>query len=340
MTEESKPAVVLDHGTLTTRAGLSDNNEPILFSSQTKSLKHPIGGGLINDFTAMEELWQEIFDALAVNSKEHRVLLTEPLCNDEKNRRNTTEIMFETFNVPAMYLAPSSVLALYSGGRINGIVYTSGSTFGTTYAVPILDGHIVRFAYGRIPVGGDTFDHTLKNSLAERYSLIQYVNDAAIRKIKESTCYVAQDYERELHLHNSIDYTLPDGQVITLGEERFRCAEGNFNPFMLDVESEGIHTLINNTIMKCDEVSRKSLFANIVLDGGCTMFTGLAERLQKEMEKISPLQTRVKVYASPRRTEAVWRGGTLLASLPTFKKWVTKDEYSESGHRVMHTKCF
>ncbi|KAK4874456.1 hypothetical protein RN001_013816 [Aquatica leii] len=340
MIEESKPAIILDHGTLTTRAGLSDSEDPILFSSETKSLLRPIGSGLIYNFTAMEKLWQDIFDVLAVNPTEHRVLLSEPLNNDEKNRRDTTEIMFETFNVPAMYLASTPVLALYNSGRINGVVYTSGSTFGTTYAVPVLDGHILRFSCGRIPVGGNTFDHNLKNSLVERYSFLEHVDNSTIRKIKENTCYVAQDYEKELAKHDSVDYTLPDGQVITLGEERFRCAEGIFNPFILGVQSEGIHTLINNTIMKCDEASRKRLYANIVLDGGSTMFTGFAERLQKEMEKISPLETKVKVYASPRRTEAAWRGGTLLANLPTFDKWVTKDEYSESGQKIIHSKCF
>ena len=37
-----------------------------------------------------------------------------------------TEIMFENFNVPSLYISISAVLALYSSGRTTGIVVDSG----------------------------------------------------------------------------------------------------------------------------------------------------------------------------------------------------------------------
>ena len=40
------------------------------------------------------------------------MLLTEPPLNPPENREYTAEIMFETFNVPGLYIAVQAVLAL------------------------------------------------------------------------------------------------------------------------------------------------------------------------------------------------------------------------------------
>jgi len=69
-------------------------------------------------------------------------------------------------------------------------------------------------------------------------------------------------------------YELPDGQVITVGNERFRCPEALFQPAFLGMEISGIHENTYNSIMKCDIDIRKDLYANIVLSGGTTMYPG------------------------------------------------------------------
>ena len=46
-----------------------------------------------------------------------------------------TEIMFESFNVPAYYVAIQAVLTLYSSGRTRGLVLDSGD--GVTHTVPV-----------------------------------------------------------------------------------------------------------------------------------------------------------------------------------------------------------
>ena len=77
------------------------------------------------------------------------------------------------------------------------------------------------------------------------------------------------------------NYELPDGQVITVGNERFRCPEALFRPSFLGMEAGGIHETTYNSIMKCDVDIRKDLYGNCVLSGGTTMFNGIAERMTK-----------------------------------------------------------
>ena len=77
-------------------------------------------------------------------------------------------------------------------------------------------------------------------------------------------------------------------QVITIGNERFRCPEALFNPAVLGLEASGIHEMTYNSIMKCDVDIRKDLYANVVISGGTTMYAGLPERMAKEITALAP----------------------------------------------------
>lgn len=85
-------------------------------------------------------------------------------------------------------------------------------------------------------------------------------------------------------------------QVITIGNERFRCPEVLFNPAMVGMESRhgGIHETTYNSIMKCDVDIRKDLYGNIVLSGGSTMFPGIADRMSKEITALAPSSMKIK----------------------------------------------
>ncbi|XP_005078558.2 actin, muscle [Mesocricetus auratus] len=115
-------------------------------------------------------------------------------------------------------------------------------------------------------------------------------------------------------------YKLPDGQVITIGKEHFRCPEAVFQPSFLGKESCGIHETTFNSIMKCDVDIRKDLYANTVLSGGTTMYPGIADRLQKEITALALSTLKIKIIAPPERKYSVWIGGSILASLSTFQQ--------------------
>ncbi|KAA8583410.1 hypothetical protein FQN60_015956, partial [Etheostoma spectabile] len=310
------------------------------------ALKHPIKNGIIRNWDEMEKIWHHTFQQLCVDPDEHPVLLTEAAMNPLENRQRMVEIMFECFNVPFTYVAMQAVLALYAAGRSTGVVFDSGD--GVSHSVPVFEGYSLPHAVQRFPLAGvDVTMHLKKvfmgrlppikvanipqkltdiTEITYRMPLVNSVGYSSpssaeqgvcmrttaemeiVREMKEKCCCVAVDHDAELSHGGAscreMHYTMPDGQIVTLGTERFRAPEILFKPELIGRDHYGMHE----------------------------------SRLQAEIKGLLPtaMGESVRVTSPKDRDFSVWRGGAVLAQLPTFSSaWISLEEYEEHGPQIV-----
>ena len=158
--------------------------------------------------------------------------------NYAANREHMTQTRFETFNVPATYVATQTVLSLYASGRTTGIMMDSVD--GVSHTVPTNEGYALPHAILRLDLAGRDLTEYMMKILAE--SLPPQRGEIA-RDVKEKLCYIALDYDTVLtstaeSSDNDTTYVLPDGkQHYTVGAERFRCPDVLFQPSFIGEEA-------------------------------------------------------------------------------------------------------
>ncbi|XP_041478471.1 actin-like isoform X2 [Lytechinus variegatus] len=335
------------------RTGETFIGDAIYKRREALSLNYPIEHGIVRDWDDMEKIWHYLFDVdLRVDTAEHPVLMTEPPRNPMYNRQKMAQIMFETFQIPAFYVANPALLSLYASGRVSGFVIETGA--GVTQTLAVYEGYCMKEATHRTGLAGREMTNYLMRLLNKRgYSFSTSAEREIVREIKERCCYVAEDFEREMSTNQkrTENYQLPDGQEIELGKETFQCMEAMFKPTMLNPDGgakcakstyrSGITDIAHCGLQRCDPDTRRTLYENVIITGGNSMHRGFGERVKRELVNRGVPRETLKVICPPERRKSVWIGGSILASLSNYRgMWITKKDYQEYGPTVVYNNSF
>ena len=166
-----------------------------------------------------------------------------------------------------------------------------------------------------------------------------------VRDIKESIFRVSDNTFTESTFTNvaSVNYELPDGSQLEIGNERFKIPEVLFSGTENVVGFTGIHQMVYDSITRCDMDIRRELYGNLVVTGGNSLFGGFTDRLQKKLTELTTQNMKVKLIApqsSIERRFSSWIGGSILACLGSFQQmWMSKQEYDEHGAILVERKC-
>ncbi|ELP83565.1 actin, putative [Entamoeba invadens IP1] len=374
MNNEENSVVVIDNGSSAIKSGFAGDDNPlnifptlvgrsksrIQFSHQNNTTEYyindslntktnffdeisPIQNGQVKDFDALSALWKYIFEEkLRIDSSEKHMLLTEDFELSYSVREKMSEIMFESFKVPSLYICRPSVLPIYSAGTTTGLVVESGeSTFRLEF---MYDGFSYQNSTFHNSLTGGCVTETLRRLLTKKFntSTLNF-NRETLQEIKENLCSCTTDFATKRTQKSSElekEFELPDGTILRLGIVRFEVAEALFEPQKYDIDCEGIQHYIANSIQKCDLNSRKYFLSNIILAGGNTMFDGIDKRLQHEINKLVAKNAKVKIITLPERKLSAWIGGSILGSLNSFEQaLVSREKYMEYGSSLIHLNC-
>jgi len=280
------------------------------------------------------------------------VLLTEPPMNPRANRERMCRVMFEEYGFDGVYVAIQAVLTLYAQGLNTGVVVDSGD--GVTHIVPVYDGFALPHLTGRLDIAGrDVTRYLIKLLLMRGYAFNRTADFETVREIKEKLCYVSYDLQLDTRLAEETtvlveSYTLPDGRVVKIGQERFEAPECMFQPHLVDVEQPGVAEMLFSTINSAAVDVRSELYKHIVLSGGSSMYPGLPSRLEKEMKQLYLTRVlggdpsrlnkfKIKIEDPPRRKHMVFLGGAVLADIMKNRNefWISREEWFEQGVRSL-----
>ncbi|CEM39843.1 unnamed protein product [Vitrella brassicaformis CCMP3155] len=297
---------------------------------------------------------------LSINWKETPVLVTEPTRHSKPYREKITQILFETFQVNACYVAKSAVLATYASGRTTALTLDIGANHST--AVAVTDGFANQKTVQEYPVGGNLLEDELAKILTQKrksvhpqFAYKKTVTDGSekydkqdiskvhesyrdlaireqLRRVKEQQCRVADDDK----LVDSVTglpgapFVLPDGTEIETDPFQYRLPERLLRPELFSEQEEiygfpGLPRMLVDVLHCAPLETRKELLNAIVVTGGGSCFQGLPERMEKMMlhnDYMGP-NLRFKVIASPQPNErkfSTWIGGSILASLGSFQQ--------------------
>lgn len=307
------------------------------------ALSYPIQRGRVHHWEDFESLFAFMYtNYLKATPDAHSLLLSEVPLNPDSDREKMTELMFETFQTPGLYIANQACLALFASGRTTGLVLLSGDD--VSHAVPVYESFAVKASTRTLAMGGNDLTQYLADMLREKGHIFETYEELRIVTDMKKCCKVALNLESVMRLNPSDEtFVLPDGEEISLGIERFMCPEALFDVSLIGRgSSQGIHSIVSDAIRSMEADVRKHFYGNVLLTGSNTDFLQLSWRFQRELQELSPSTMAVKLVYTPvcRREEFVWSGGSIFASQSNFGDYlIGREDYDEVGPAITHRMC-
>lgn len=372
MSHLSDVPVIMDMGTVVSKAGLANDTAPIamfptvigvprkvddlplndrvncfgetaLENRATLTLKRLVECGLVTNW----EHWQELIEytylnRLCVESSDHPVVYSEMPLHPRANREKMAQIFFEHFGVPAFYLGSHASFAMRSSGlnTSTGLVLDLGDR--VIQPTPMYEGSYLPFCMRRSEIQGSDLLYCFTSKVSAIYPEYAYLSKhRQLMSILEQLAFVSPSYKADEARPASdfeSSFKLPDGSTIIIDRARYQCMEPLFNPSLSGFETSTLPELVYGAIMLADPDVRADMAANILICGGYSGVPGLVERLEKELSNVAPqFKHPFKVNVHPLPAYSSWAGAREFANSPLFSQsFMTTEDYDEHGPSLVH----
>lgn len=338
-----------------------DKNEknPIKFGSDAASRRGVYALEWFNDTENGPPKYTKVGDMMAHNSSH---CLRRPLKQDAvifpiqvdmpiERRVKMVCLAFERVGARAVRVVSEEKTALQYVTGVDaptGIVLDIGHSM--TRCVAIVDGDIAEVSLQRTVACGKTMTLRMFSLLKRKSALFEQTVTGMefAREAKEKLAFAFdhapcdQDLSDSDLKHEEV-FKLTDGQYVTLGQERYVCAESLFQPEKDEgklsyLKASSIQQLLVDCLKTMDRDNWKGLLQNVIVIGGGAKLPGLDERLMTEMVKLLPKSwfSQLKITVSP---DAGWQGAR-QASLREgdIDKWINRLDWRQGGESLVQEK--
>ncbi|KAL5729695.1 Actin-like protein arp8 [Ranunculus cassubicifolius] len=297
-------------------------------------------------YSRLRHFFTTIYNRMQVKPSKYPLIVSIPICHYDDTesakaartqlKETISSVLFD-MNVPAVCAINQATLALFAARRVSGIVVNIG--FHVTSIVPILRGKVMReVGVEVLGLGAVKLTGFLRELMQEKN--IHFESLYTVRALKENLCYVATDYETELHKDTHASYEVPGEGWFTLSKERFQLGEILFQPRMGGIETMGLHQGVGLCMHHCeasDLTSDDGWFKTVVLTGGTACLPGLPERLEKELHLYLPtsISAGIRILPPEYGADSAWFGAKMLSNMSSFhESWcITKDHFAQKKSR-------
>lgn len=289
----------------------------------------------------LEGMFCYLFRLIGNKQQCNNVFIIDSLFTPLKVRRDLAKLLFDTFSVANLRIEPQEIMTLYSTSKQSGLIVETGEL--NTTIVPIYQGYVVNSGVVYNDIAGEFLTKQYLNvhrCKMDFYNVNSQYEEA--KKIKEKFSEVLLDPSKiGSEAEKFDDFKLPDGNIIKVGDERYKIPELMFNPLSQGIDRKGIHEMINESISKCDSFIRSSMYSHIILGGGNTMIKNFPERLKKEIEVDQKKNYYIQETDKPPKIDieysndskySAWIGASGICSLRIIQnKWLSRNDIEETN---------
>ena len=368
------PALIFDIGGSSIRAGISTSKEPTFVINTafpiddidfpiTRELKmehkidYVIQRGEFTNEDRMNFIFASVFSHFFPEDQPEptnmRFVITDHPQTSNKHTKYLLETAYELMSADSVLMKPPALFSSV-GCTADQTCLCVDVGHSITYIIPLIDGYVASNSITRSFAAGAALD-MFTSSFQLGYSVVDTWEKATkVTKLKHQYSHTELNYD---------DIQNEDDSLLLYGAA---CGEMLFNPPMFEaaiinneeeeeeeegasndknaqklqeivsdlIEEEPIYRLISNCIEQCDISSRSKLWKNIILTGGTTKMKGFVERLNKELNRVSPSTITPKIIVPEDPILACYHGEVTSASIDSGHSWISLDEYEEDPEGV------
>ncbi|EDR29113.1 actin, putative [Entamoeba dispar SAW760] len=191
-----------------------------------------------------------------------------------------------------------------------------------SWVIPVINGIVYKDISQKLPIAGVKCTETLMTLLSKEGIILGSTSSEKeiARQIKEAIGYIQVDPNSSIP---SVNYSLPDGTSLTIGNSRVQCFEPMFNPQLCAMNCNGISQMIATVLRSINGCTNEIIFV-----GGGSLIKGLKERIETDIQQL--LNFKINVIAEDNRKFASWLGANLLDK-ENIGKVITLDTWKQEG---------